>query len=102
MSIVKFNLKRGIMDIHTITTQEILERISRHCPEALSAYLQCINRADADGHLHFTRELVEIDMSEDFRSFRNNIKKLARENLLEWSPLDNGISITLVNFDEDE
>lgn len=92
--------QRGLM--YTFTSQEILDRISRHCPEALSTYLQCINRASKDGQVMFSRNLVEIDMSEDFRSFRNNIKKLARENLLEWHPLDGGIAITLAGADDDE
>ncbi len=89
------------MDIHAITTQEVLERISRHCPEALSAYLQCINRADQEGSVFFSRQQVEVDMSDDFRTFRNNIKKLARENLLTWVPLDDGISIVLAEPDHD-
>ena len=90
------------MDLYTVTSQETLERISRHCPEALSTYLQCINRADKEGSSFFSRQLVEVDMSDDFRVFRNNVKKLARENLLEWHPLDNGIAITLALPDEDE
>jgi len=85
------------MDIHAITTQEILERISRHCPEALSIYLQCLNRADSEGEIFFSRELVEVVMSEEWRIFRNNIKKLARENLLEWHPFNSGISVTLAD-----
>jgi len=89
------------MDIYAVTTQEVLDRISRHCPEALSAYLQCINRVDNAGQVYFTRNMIEIDMSEDFRSFRNNIKKLSRENLLEWHPFDKGISVTLVDIHED-
>lgn len=88
--------------MYTFTSQEVLERISRHCPEALSAYLQCINRANSDGQVHFTRSLVTVDMSEDFRAFRNNIKKLARESLLEWHPLDDGIAITLAPSEDDE
>ena len=90
------------MDIHAITTQEILERISRHCPEALSVYLQCINRASADGSIFFSRELVEVNMSEEWRPFKSNIKKLARENLLEWHPFDQGISVTLADPDAHE
>lgn len=85
------------MDIYGITTQEILERISRHCPESLSAYLQCINRANEEGNIHFSRDLVEITMSENWHQFRNNIKKLARENLLTWMPLDNGLSVSLAD-----
>ena len=90
------------MDIYNITSQEILERISRHCPEALTAYLQCINRANNEGFIFFSRDAVEVDMSENFRSFRNKIKKLARENLLQWCPIDNGISVTLAGIHEDE
>lgn len=90
------------MDIYTLTSQEVLERVSRHCPDALSAYLQCINRSTPDGIVFFTRELVEIEMSEDFRSFRNKIKKLARENLLQWHPFDGGISITLADIHEND
>lgn len=84
-----------------LTSQEILERISRHCPEAMSTYLQCINRANNEGTFFFHRKFVEIDLSEDFRAFRNNVKKLARENLLEWHPIDGGISVTLAAVDED-
>ena len=88
------------MDNFAFTTQQVLDSISRHCPEAMSLYLQCINRADEEGHIHFTKPLVEIDMSEDWNKFKKNVKKLALENLLEWSPLDGGISVTLMELDE--
>lgn len=90
------------MDIYAITHQEVLERISRHCPEALWTYLQCVNRCDAHGYIFFPKKMVEVDMSADWRPFRNNIKKLARENLLEWSPLNEGISVQMAALDEDE
>lgn len=90
------------MDIYAVTSQEVLERISRHCPEALSAYLQCINRANKEGTIFFSKDLVEIDMSDEWRPFKNNIKKLARENLLEWHPFNDGISVTLADLHEDE
>ncbi len=86
------------MDIYAITTQEVLERISRHCPEALSTYLQCINRADENNFIHFTKHMVDVGMSEEWRFFRKNLKSLARENLLEWYPFDNGIAVTLVDI----
>ena len=89
------------MDKYSITSQEILERISRHCPEALSAYLQCINRIDSEGLVYFSRDTVEIDMSENWHPFKNNIKKLARENLLTWLPFNNGISVTLEQHNDD-
>ena len=89
-------------DFNTIALQEVLERISLHCPEALWAYIQCINRCNKNGYVLFPKNMVEIDMSADWRPFRNNIKKLARENLLEWHPVDDGISVQLADLDENE
>ena len=83
------------MDQLNTLSQEILERISRHCPEAMYAYLQCLNRADDEGTVLFSRDIIEIDMSEKWTKFRNHIKKLALENLLEWHPFNNGIAVTL-------
>lgn len=90
------------MDIYAVTSQEVLDQISRHCPEALSAYLQCINRANKDGTIFFSKDDVEIEMSDEWRPFKKNIKKLARENLLEWHPFNDGISVTLADFYEDD
>lgn len=90
------------MDIYRITTQEILERISRHCPDSLFAYLQCINRAGSKGTVYFSRQTIEDDMSLGFTKFKNAIKKLAIENLLEWHPFDGGLSITLMENNEEE
>jgi len=90
------------MDLYAITSQEVLERISRHCPESLSVYLQCINRANQEGTVFFTKSLVEVDMSEGWTKFKNQIKKLALENLLEWHPFNGGISVTLAALDENE
>lgn len=89
------------MDLYADSSQEILERISRHCPEALCIYLQCLNRADAKGCIFFSREKVEVDMSECWRKFQNNIKKLALENLLEWHPFDGGIAVTIAQYEDD-
>lgn len=90
------------MDLYAITSQEVLERISRHCPQALSTYLQCINRADLKGTVFFSKHTVEVEMSETWTKFKNQVKKLAVENLLEWHPFNNGISITLGVRHEDE
>ena len=90
------------MDLYAVTTQEVLDKISRHCPDALSAYLQCINRSSSEGIVFFSRQLVDIDMSEEWHPFKNKIKKLAREGLLEWHPFDGGISVTLADVHENE
>jgi hypothetical protein len=41
-------------------------------------------------------------MSEGWAKFRNHIKKLALENLLNWQPFNNGISVTLAAHDDNE
>lgn len=90
------------MNIKSLSTQEVLERISRHCPEALSAYLQCFNRADKEGFIFFSKEIVQIEMSEEWNPFCKNIKKLARENLLSWLPFNKGIQVNMAELNEDE
>jgi hypothetical protein len=87
------------MDLYS--SQETLDLISRHCPESLSAYLQCMNRCDDEGTFFFSRKIVENNLSENWQRFKNHIKKLARENLLEWHEFDGGISVTLASFGEE-
>ncbi len=89
------------MDIFALTTQEILDKISRHCPEAMSTYLHCLNRADTNDKVSFDRYQIDVDMSEEWHVFRRNIKKLARENLLIWSPTTDGLEIHLVRNEDD-
>lgn len=84
------------MDIHALTTSDILDRIARHCPEAMTTYLHCLHHIDVDGRHFFSRQEIEEDMSEEFRVFKNHVKKLSREGLLEWHPIDNGIHIALI------
>jgi len=90
------------MDIYAITSQYILDRISRHCPECMSVYLHCINRANSDGSVVFSKDMVETDMSLNWTKFKNQIRKLSLENLIEWHPFDKGISVTLVGQNEAE
>lgn len=88
------------MDSYVITTQYNLDLISRHCPHCLTTYFHCLNRIDDNREVHFTKEMVDIDMSEDWKRFRKNIKTLAREGLLTWHPFDDGIRI-LLTIEED-
>jgi len=89
------------MDLYAITSQQVLDRVSRHCPEALSLYLQCINRADKDGKVYFSRVDIECEMSETWTKFKNRMKMLAKEDLLEWHFRGIGIQVTLAALDDD-
>ena len=83
------------MDLNSIYQAEVLEKISRHCPQAMSPYLQCFYKVDSEGNAYFSREDIEVRMSYDYPDFLHAIKQLAREDLLKWSPLDGGIAIQL-------
>lgn len=90
------------MDINSHRCQEVIDVIARHCPEAMTTYLHCHNRADSIGRVFFPRKMVEEEMSESFRLFRNNLKKLARENLLEWLMVDpDTIQVTIADISDD-
>jgi len=88
------------MDLSQLTTLEILERISRHCPSSLHAYLYCLIKADSSGKAFFSRQYVELQLSEGWAKFRNQIKKLAVEGILEWHPFNDGIAIVMADIDE--
>lgn len=84
------------LDLLNIEHQEVLDLISRHCPGAMSAYLHCFNRIDSNGSYVFSRRQIDQDLSETYTKFKNDIKKLAREDLLEWHELDDHLHVKLV------
>lgn len=88
------------MNITDVSSQQILEKISRHCPDAMCVYLHCINRADAKGELHLSKNMVEVQLSEDWDDFIKKIKSLAREDLLFWSPMNDGVAVCLAVDDD--
>lgn len=84
-----------------LATTEILFRIGRHCPEALTTYMHCDIRSNNSGTVVFTKNEIDEEMSEEYQTFKSNVKKLAREDLLEWHPFgkDGSLSITLVDLE---
>lgn len=90
------------LDMKDPKSMMVLEMISRHCPQALTTFLQCLNRADNMGRVVFNRQTIEVAMSEDYDTFISNVKALARENLLCWSPLNGGVAIELAPMVDDE
>jgi hypothetical protein len=89
--------KRLVMSLSI--PHEILDRLSRHCPHAISTYVTCIAKSDKKGKCFFSRENITIDMSESWTKFKNNLKDLSRENLIEWVPIDGGLAIGLIDED---
>lgn len=90
------------MNMYAIMSEEVMEKIAKHCPKAMWTYMQCMVRADKDGNVFFSRADVDVDLSESWTIFKGNIKKLALENLLEWHPIDGGIAITMAPVDDYE
>jgi len=48
----------------------------------------------------FSREDIQLDMSESFTIFKNDLKSLSREGILEWHLIDGKVHVTLADFDE--
>lgn len=81
--------------IFQILTPETIDIISRHCPRAFSTFIACLNRVDDEGRCCFSKEDITLGRSESYAIFRNNLKALAREGLLEWGELDGKIHVTI-------
>ena len=88
------------MHLDHVASQQVLEEISRHCPECLGTYIHCMNRVNHCRQAFFNKKMVTEEMSESWVKFRNNLKKLTCENLLEWHPFNGGIMVTLVPTEE--
>jgi hypothetical protein len=88
------------MNSYELTNQEVLHKIRQYCPESLSAYLRCIDEADADGLIIFSRSYIQNETNDDVHTFRKHIKNLARLRLLEWSTIDDSTVVQLgVDYD---
>lgn len=83
------------MDLYTITTHENLDRIARNCPRALSAFIHLLCNAKDNGSVILQKRQISDAMSESFTKFRNDLRSLARENLLEWHQMNDTIHVTL-------
>lgn len=77
---------------------DILDQIGRHCPRALTTYITCMVRASESEKITLMKEEIVYDLSESFVKFRNDLKSLAREGLLEWHQMGDHIHITLVDY----
>jgi len=86
------------MDFCAIASQQALDTISRHCPQALSTYLMLLPRANSDGEVFLSKIEIDKDLSEEWHKFRRSIKSLAREGYLEWHEINNGIKIILAKL----
>jgi hypothetical protein len=87
---------------YIFTQQEILERLSRNCPRAISTYILCLNGQDDKGNVSFTRDDIEKRCSESYTIFKNNLKALARQNLLMWDEWEDVITISLAELEDYE
>lgn len=79
---------------------EIIDQIGRHCPYAISTYAICLGHLDVGLEVIFNRKQIVEDLSESYCKFRNHLKALAREGLLEWHEMGEYLYVTLATFDE--
>jgi len=81
--------------MNTIIPLEILDQIGRHCPRAMSVYALCLGRMDEDGKVIYNRAEISEDLSESYCKFRNDLKALAREGLIEWHEMGEFLHVTI-------
>lgn len=62
----------------------ILDQIGRHCPRAMGTYALCLARTQEFNKLVLSKKQIRDDLSESYTKFKNDLKALAREGLLEW------------------
>jgi uncharacterized protein YfaT (DUF1175 family) len=81
-------------------SQTALLLISENCSRALSTYLICHKHSDQDHFLQVTKDQINIDESLSWTKFKNDLKALSRQGLLEWIDQDDDtINITLSEWD---
>lgn len=81
---------------------EIIDQIGRHCPRAISTFAICLGRMDENSKAIFHRREIVEDLSESFTKFRNDLKALNREGLLEWHQMESFLHVTVAEFDVPE
>lgn len=81
---------------------EVIDQIGRHCPRAISTFAICMGRIDGESKAILHRREITEDLSESFCKFRNDLKALAREGLLEWHQMDQFLHVTIAEFDVPE
>jgi len=86
------------MSMYPVVQLDTLELMSRHCPKSISAYAICLGHADDEGNCQFTRDQIVHDLSESYARFRNHLKALAREGILEWHEMGDTLVITLAGI----
>ena len=85
------------MDANSIS-QTALMLIAENCPRALYAYVICHINCDENLFIHISRRIID-EKSLSWTRFHNDIKSLARQGLLEWCYEDDGLSITLAEYE---
>lgn len=80
---------------------EILDQIGRHCPRSMSLYALCLGRMDDEGNVMFSKKEIRDDLSDSYCKFRNDLKALAREGLLEWHEMGDNLHVTIGDNDGD-
>lgn len=74
---------------------EVIDQIGRHCPRAMSVYVLCFGRMDENNSVSFTKDYIVNDLSESYCRFKNDLKSLAREGLLEWHEMGTNLHVIL-------
>ena len=72
----------------------ILDQIARHCPRAMGTYALCLSQMNENNTFVLTRNQIINDLSESYTKFKNDLRSLSKEGVLEWH--SNGDYLTVI------
>lgn len=82
-----------------LVSLDLLDRIARHCPRALSTYVICLKRMNKDGICLFTKDDLKMELHESLTVFKNNLNYLSREGVLDWVLINNKFRVQVLDGD---
>ena len=80
---------------------EYLLFAAKHCPSAVYTYINLWRTQDSEHRIFCTRNLIRDEESESWTCFVNNLRKLAKQDLLEWkfSKDENSVVILMAEYE---
>ncbi len=74
---------------------EYLFFVAKNCPSAVYTYLNLWKSQDSSHRLFITRNQIRDEESESWTCFVNNLRKLSKQDLLEWKFSKDGESVVI-------
>ena len=81
---------------------ETLDRISRHCPQALTTYLSCVLHSRGEQQTTIDRQYVEDIFLISWTKFKNHLRALTAEMVIHHHVLGDSALVHIVDHDPED